>query len=79
MQMVHPSSPRDWVCAHAEFIAFGRTEGIGCVQKRRSAASSEPWGCPGYAALVTERPRGGEGACAARQALHLLWYCAALA
>ena len=20
-----------WVCAHAEFIAFGRTESIGCV------------------------------------------------
>ena len=22
---------RHWVCAHAEFIAFGRTGGIGCV------------------------------------------------
>ena len=22
---------RQWVCAHAEFIAFDRTEGIGCV------------------------------------------------
>ena len=22
---------RHWVCAHAEFITFGRTEGIGCV------------------------------------------------
>ena len=25
---------RHWVCAHAEFITFGRSEGIGCVPMR---------------------------------------------
>ena len=26
---------RHWVCAHATFIAFGRTEGIGCVPMQK--------------------------------------------
>ena len=30
-----------WVCAHAKFITFGRTEGIGCVPMRNMLLLAE--------------------------------------
>ena len=51
--------------------------------KRRTSASSEPWGPCGTAWAVrpwTESEQGGEGVCALRDmALHLLRYFAAMA
>ena len=33
---------RHWVCAHAKFIAFGGTEGIGCVPMQNLLLLAEP-------------------------------------
>ena len=33
---------RHWLCAHAEFIAFGTTEGIGCVPMKNLLLLGEP-------------------------------------
>ena len=63
---------RHWVCAHAEFIAFRRTEGIGCVpmQNLLLFAELKALGCA-HAKFITFRRTEGIG-CVPMQNLLLL-------
>ena len=82
---------RHWVCAHAEFITFGRTEGIGCVPMQNLLLLTElntlgarlcgpPSSYPCRVAWTTIVRGRGEGVRGAlHRLLHLLRYCATLA